>query len=51
MSDTLDSVTLGSEFVAALDKAEAVYLAGVTAQRAYEDHFAEHGCEVDGPFR
>ena len=45
VSRALESLPFGLEFQSALEKAEAAHLAVSNAQRAYEEHCVEHGCE------
>jgi hypothetical protein len=45
LSGSLESLPFGLEFQSALEKVEAAHLAVGNAQRAYEEHCAEHGCE------
>ena len=47
LSGALRSVTLGPEFVAALDNAEAAHLVCNAAQRAYDEHCTKHGCAFE----
>jgi hypothetical protein len=53
LSGVLESIPVGPEFSAALDKAEAAQLACNAARRAYEEHCEAHGCEDEfyGPLR
>ena len=44
-SAVLRTLPLGPEFVAALDNAEAAYVARNDAQRALDAHCRAHGCE------
>ena len=44
LSRAAQAAPLGPEYVAALDDAEAAYLARADARRGFEEHCGEHSC-------